>query len=78
MSKKKISALGKVILKKLVDIEKNQNWLAESVDTTPERISSYVTGRSVPSVVTLYKIADVLNVDYAELINAIISEKKVS
>lgn len=78
MTKKKISALGKVILKRLVDIEKNQNWLAESVGTTPERISSYVTGRSVPSVITLYNIAAVLNVDSSALINAIMQEKRVS
>lgn len=77
MNKKKISALGKVILKKLVDIEKTQSWLANEIGTTPERISSYVTGRSIPSVITLYKISLAIGVDSTVLINSIISEKKV-
>lgn len=72
----KKTKLGKVILVKLVSLEKNQAWLAAQIHTSPERISAYVTGRAIPSVQSVYAISKVLEIDSDKLLEAIVSEEK--
>lgn len=80
MKNVKSSAFGKIILKRLVDMEKNQKWLAEAIGTNQTRIYDYISGRCAPSARVLYKIATVLELDCNVLLAAISCEesKKVS
>lgn len=70
----KKTELGKIILVKLVSLEKNQTWLAAQIRTSSERISAYVTGRATPSVRHIYAMSCALGVSCDELISAITKE----
>ncbi|MGN0674517.1 MAG: helix-turn-helix domain-containing protein [Oscillospiraceae bacterium] len=75
MRNKKISAFGKIVLKRLVDMEKTRKWLAEAIGTNQTRIYDYVTGKCAPSARVLYRIATALELDCNELLAAIASEE---
>lgn len=45
-------------------------WLASKLGVTPSTVSKWCTNSSQPSLETLIKISDVLEVDYTELITA--------
>lgn len=68
--------LGKLILIRLVELEKNQLWLAHEANTSTERISAYVTGRAIPSAQNIYAISKALEIDSGKLLEAIVNEKK--
>lgn len=78
MKKRKICNFGKIVIKKLVDLDQNQAWLATSINATEKQISSYVTGRNAPNAVNLYLISKVLNIDSNVLLESIVRDKKVS
>lgn len=45
-------------------------WLASKLGVTPSTVSKWCTNSSQPSLETLIKISNVLEVDYTELITA--------
>ncbi len=45
-------------------------WLANKLGVTPSTVSKWCTNSSQPSLETLIRISDVLEVDYTELIRA--------
>ena len=45
-------------------------WLANKLGVTPSTVSQWCTNSSQPSLETLIRISDVLEVDYTELIRA--------
>lgn len=45
-------------------------WLASKLGVTPSTVSKWCTNSSQPSLETLIRISDVLEVDYTELITA--------
>lgn len=55
---------------KVMLAERNQTnkWLAEQVGKDPATVSKWVTNSSQPSLEMFFKIADVLDCDYTDLI----------
>lgn len=55
---------------KVVLAEKNitNKWLAQEMKTSPATISKWVTNSSQPSLEQLLRLADILKVNYTELI----------
>jgi putative transcriptional regulator len=51
----------------------NQKWLAERLSKSYNMVNGYVQNRRQPSLLNLYKIAELLNIDVKELL---ISNKK--
>ena len=45
-------------------------WLANKLGVTPSTVSKWCTNSSQPSLETLIRISDVLEIDYTELIRA--------
>ena len=45
-----------------------QTWLAEKLGKSLNMVNSYVHNRSQPSLETLYRIADLLNVEIDDLL----------
>lgn len=52
----------------LIRTNKTQYDLANYLGTTQQMISKYCTGRAMPSIYTLYKIARFFDIDYKELL----------
>lgn len=65
MNKKAINRL------KVVLVEKNisSKWLAEQLDKNEATVSRWCTNSVQPPLTTLVKIAEVLNINVAELLN---------
>ena len=53
----------------LVEKKKTSKWLAEQLKKDPSTVSKWCTNVSQPDLVTLSKIAKLLNIDRRELIN---------
>ena len=53
----------------LVEQKKTAKWLAEEIGKDPSTVSKWCTNTSQPSLDTLSKIADVLNVKLSDLVN---------
>lgn len=54
----------------LVEKKRSNKWLAEQLQKDPCTISKWCTNTSQPSLETLLKIAELLNVNYTELVRA--------
>lgn len=54
----------------LVEKKRSNKWLAEQLHKDPCTISKWCTNTSQPSLETLLKIAELLDVNYTELIRA--------
>ena len=65
MTKKKLYNRIKVVL---VEKQRTSGWLAQKIDKDRVSISRYCTNDSQPSIQTLYKIADALEVDVRDLL----------
>lgn len=52
----------------LADRKKTNKWLAEQLDVNPATVSKWCTNASQPSLETLVKIADLLEVNYTDLL----------
>ncbi|WP_189631302.1 helix-turn-helix domain-containing protein [Roseivirga thermotolerans] len=52
-----------------------QTWLAEKLGKSYNMVNSYVQNRSQPSLETLFRIAELLNVDPTDLIDNNHSQK---
>ena len=52
----------------LAEKKRTNKWLAEQLGVNPATVSKWCTNSSQPSLDTLGKIADALNVDYTELV----------
>ena len=53
----------------LVEKKKTSKWLAEQLKKDPSTVSKWCTNVSQPGLVTLSKIAELLNIDRREPIN---------
>lgn len=53
----------------LIEKEKNNIWLADQLGVSQAAVSKWCTNDNQPSVETLFKIAEVLNVGVCELLN---------
>ena len=56
---------------KIVVVEKKKTgrWLAEQLGKDPSTVSKWCTNVSQPDLITLSKIAELLNIDRRDLIN---------
>ncbi|WP_303153199.1 helix-turn-helix transcriptional regulator [uncultured Prevotella sp.] len=54
----------------LVEKKRSNKWLVEQLQKDPCTISKWCTNTSQPSLETLLKIAELLDVNYTELIRA--------
>ena len=54
----------------LVEQQKTAKWLSEQIGRNVCSVSRWCTNNSQPDLETLFRIADILNVDVRELINA--------
>ena len=54
----------------LVEKKRSNKWLAEQLKKDPCTISKWCTNTSQPSLETLLKIAELLEVNYTELVRA--------
>lgn len=52
----------------LVEKQRTNRWLAEQMDKSEYTISRWCSNKSQPSLEDLFKIAELLGVDYTELI----------
>ena len=52
----------------LVENKRTNKWLAEQLGKDPATISKWCTNTSQPSIDMILRIAELLNVDYTELI----------
>ena len=52
----------------LVEKQKTNRWLAEQMGKSENTISRWCSNKSQPSLEDLFKIAELLGVDYTELI----------
>ncbi len=61
----------------LVEKKRSNKWLAEQLGKDPATVSKWCTNTSQPTIETLLKIAEVLEVNYTELVRAesVISRK---
>jgi len=57
-------------IKEILD-EKNlkQTWLAENLGKSYNMVNAYAQNRRQPSIETLYKISELLNIEVRELLN---------
>mgnify|MGYP000718328024 FL=1 len=53
----------------LVEKKKTGRWLAEQLGKDPSKVSKWCTNVSQPDLITLSKIAELLNIDRRDLIN---------
>ena len=63
-SKKKYNRIKIVLLEK----EKTNIWLAEQLGVSSTAVSKWCTNRNQPTVETLFKIAEILNVEICSLL----------
>ena len=54
----------------LAEKKRSNKWLAEQLKKDPCTISKWCTNTSQPSLETLLRIAELLNVNYTELVRA--------
>ena len=54
----------------LVEKKRSNKWLAEQLGKDPATVSKWCTNSSQPTIETLLKIADLLEVNYTELVRA--------
>lgn len=54
----------------LVEKKKTSKWLAEELGKNPSTVSKWCTNVSQPDLQTLYKIAELLNIDVTKLISS--------
>lgn len=52
----------------LAERNRTNKWLAEQLGKDPATVSKWVTNSSQPSIEMFFKIAEVLNCNYTELI----------
>ena len=63
--------LGKLILRKLYLMGKNQTWLAKQMGVEKSFISIICTKTKNPSFITVNKISKILDIELQELANAV-------
>lgn len=60
----------------LAEKKRSNKWLAEQLKKDPCTISKWCTNTSQPSIETLLRIAELLEVNYTELVRAEFLKKK--
>lgn len=54
----------------LVEKKRSNKWLAQQLGKDPATVSKWCTNTSQPTLETLFKIAELLEVNYTELVRA--------
>ncbi|MCA4464657.1 helix-turn-helix transcriptional regulator [Bacteroides xylanisolvens] len=54
----------------LAEKKRTNKWLAEQLGKDPATVSKWCTNSSQPTIETLLRIAELLEVDYTELVRA--------
>lgn len=67
-SQKLAAGLGRNLAAKRKELGLNQEQLAESIGVEPETISRFERGATLPSLVTLAKLAEFLGIQISELL----------
>lgn len=67
--------LGTAIALRLKAMGKSQKWLAEEAGISPVYLCTVISGRAMPSMKLLCKIANALDIDAKNLTNALLSEQ---
>lgn len=75
MKLRKQNKLGKVICIRLVELDKNKKWLAEVTGIAPCSITKYCLGESVPTILSIAKIAKALEIRVEKLIECVEEEE---
>lgn len=70
------SPIGKIITKRLEEMERPQTWLSRKVNRSSATISAVVKGRLKPSRELIGNIAAVLSIDSTILLEALNKEVK--
>ena len=65
------SPLGKLILQRIYLMGKNQAWLAEQINVKPSHISILCKTIKCPTIDTLRKLSNVLDIEIEELYKAV-------
>ncbi len=52
----------------LAEQRRTNMWLAEKLDMSPDTVSKWCTNQMQPTIETLFRVADALNVDARELL----------
>ncbi len=65
VQKKKFNRIKIVLIEK----EKTSLWLSKKIGVSQPAVSQWCTNKNQPVLATLFKIAEVLNVDVCELLN---------
>ncbi len=52
----------------LAEQRRTNMWLAEKLDMSPNTVSKWCTNQMQPTIETLFRVADALNVDARELL----------
>lgn len=74
MKTRKICKLGKIILTRLSEMGKTQDWLATNANIWRGSVTNYITGEQKPSVKTISKLSRILEIDAEKIIEAIAEE----
>lgn len=64
MANKRLNKIKLVLVAK----DKRANWLAKELGVNYNTVTNWCSNATQPSLATLYRIAEVLNVDVAELL----------
>jgi putative transcriptional regulator len=64
MANKKLNKIKLVLVAK----DKRANWLAKELDVNYNTVTNWCSNATQPSLATLYRVAEVLNIDVAELL----------
>lgn len=75
MKFKKMCKLGKAISIRLVELDRNKKWLANSTGLAPCAISRYCVGESIPTALSIAKLSRALDISVNELIKLIEEEE---
>lgn len=68
------TAFGLLIVNKLEEMEENQAYLAQEVGLTQVSVYRFLTGQSMPTVKTLYRISKVTGISIEKLTEALLDE----
>lgn len=64
--------LGVLIATRLKEMEKNQKWLSENAQVGQVYLCAILAGRATPTIKFLRRIANSLDMDVRELVNALL------
>lgn len=74
MKNKNICPLGKLILARLGEMGKTQEWLAKNAQIFSSALSVYISGKKRPSALTIGKLSKALGIESEKIVEAMTKE----